>query len=117
MLFDIYLGSVVSFCLTMSFRTQFWSQCCFLRLRKIFAVYSPCSLLMLICGWTPLTSHNRAENNHIRLLLFQIRACKLKRVLPSFQNFVCFDIIRSQDNQIEDSESQGSTWSSLGCFD
>ena len=29
--------------------------------------------LMMICRWTPLTSHDQAEIDHIRLVFFQIR--------------------------------------------
>ena len=53
--------------------------------------------VMMICRWTPLTSHNRAEIDHIRLVFFQIRVENLKRGPPSFQFFVCFDVIRSED--------------------
>ena len=56
-----------------------------------------CVGMMMICERTLLTSHNRAEIDHIRLVFFQIRVENLKRGLPSFQFFVCFDIIRSED--------------------
>ena len=52
--------------------------------------------LMMICRWT-LISHNQAEIDHIRLLFFQIRIENLKRGPSGFQFFVCFDIIRSED--------------------
>ena len=52
---------------------------------------------MLICGWTPLTSYDRAEIDHIRLAFFQIRSENLKRDPPGFQFFVCFDVIMSED--------------------
>ena len=42
-------------------------------------------------------SHNRAEIAHIRLVFFQIRVEKRKRGPPGFQFFVCFDLIRSED--------------------
>ena len=51
----------------------------------------------MICGWTPLASHFRAEIDHIRLVFFQIRVENLKRGPPSFQCFVGFDVIRSED--------------------
>ena len=44
-----------------------------------------------------MTSHNRAEIDHIRLVFFQIRVEKVKKSPPGFQFFVCFDIIRSED--------------------
>ena len=52
---------------------------------------------MMICGWAPLTSHFRGDIDHIKLLFFQIRVENLKRGPPSFQFFVCFDVIRSKD--------------------
>ena len=52
---------------------------------------------MMICRWTPLTSHNRAEIDHIRLAFFQIRVEDLKRGPSSFHFFVCFDVIRSEN--------------------
>ena len=54
-------------------------------------------IMMMICRWTPLTSHNRAEIAHIRLVFFQIRVECRKRGPPGFQFFVCFDLIRSED--------------------
>ena len=47
--------------------------------------------------WTPLTSHYRAEIDHIRLVIFQIRVENLKTGPPGFHFFVCFDVIRSED--------------------
>ena len=40
--------------------------------------------LMMICRWTPLTSHDQAEIDHIRLVFFQIRVESQKRVHPVF---------------------------------
>ena len=44
-----------------------------------------------------MTSYNRAEIDHIRLVFFQIRVKNLKKGQPGFQFFVCFDVIRSED--------------------
>ena len=46
--------------------------------------------LMMICGWMPLMSHDRAQVDHIRLLFFQIRVKNLKRSPPAFQFFAYF---------------------------
>ena len=51
----------------------------------------------MTCGWTPVTSHNQAEIDHTRLVFFQIRVEEGKKGPPGFQFFVCFDIIRSED--------------------
>ena len=53
--------------------------------------------LMMIRRWIPMTSHNQVEIDHIRLVFFQIKVEKGKRSPPSFQFFVCFDVIRSED--------------------
>ena len=45
---------------------------------------------MMICMRIPLTSHNQAEIDHIRLLFFQIRVENLKRGPPGFQFFAYF---------------------------
>ena len=45
----------------------------------------------------PITTHDQAEIDHIRLVLFQIKVEKGKRGLSGFQFFVCFDVIRPQD--------------------
>ena len=52
---------------------------------------------MMTCRWTSLTSHDQAEIDHIRLVFLQIRVENLKRGPPGFQIFVCFDVIRSED--------------------
>ena len=52
---------------------------------------------MVIRRWTLLTSHNRAEIDHIKLVFFQIRVENLIRGPPGFQFFVCFHVIRSED--------------------
>ena len=44
-----------------------------------------------------MTSHDRTEIDHIRLVFFQIRVEKRKRGPPGFQLFVCFEVIRSED--------------------
>ena len=44
----------------------------------------------------PMTTCDQAEIDHIRLVLFQIKVAKGKRGLSGFQ-FVCFDVIRPQD--------------------
>ena len=41
--------------------------------------------LMMICGWTPLTSQYRPENDHKRQCICQIRHEKMKGVRPIFQ--------------------------------
>ena len=45
----------------------------------------------------PLTSHDRDAMAHIKLVFFQIRVESQKRGTPGFQFFVCFDLIRSED--------------------
>ena len=54
-------------------------------------------LILMICRWTPLKSHNQTEIDHVRLVFFQIRVENLKRGPPGFQFFVRFDVIRSDD--------------------
>ena len=44
-----------------------------------------------------MTSHDRAEIDHIRLVFFQIWVEKGKRGPPGFQFFVCIGVIRSED--------------------
>ena len=46
--------------------------------------------VIMICGCTPLTLHNWAEFDHIRLSFFQIRVENLNRGLPDFQFFAYF---------------------------
>ena len=65
-----------------------------------------------------MTSHDRAEIVHIRLVFFQIRVENLKIGPPIFSIFCLF-----WDHQVwgpitvHDSESEGSTWLCLSCFD
>ena len=92
------------------------------------------SVMMMMCMWTSLTSHDLAEIDHIRLLFFQIRVENLKRGPPGFQFFVyfmtffvfsvfclfydVFDVIWPE-NQLQCSilSQRGSTQLCLGCFD
>ena len=46
----------------------------------------------------PLTSHNRAEVDHIRLLFFEIRAENLKRGPSGFQFFAYFMMFLMSSN-------------------
>ena len=46
---------------------------------------------------TPLTTHDRTEIDHIKLVVFQIKVEKGKRGPSGFQFFVCFDVIRPED--------------------
>ena len=43
------------------------------------------SHLMMICGWTPLTSQHRPENDHERQCICQIRYEKMRGVRLAFQ--------------------------------
>ena len=45
----------------------------------------------------PLMSHNQEEIDHVRLVFFQIRVENLKMGPSGFQFFVCFDVIRSEN--------------------
>ena len=65
-------------------------------------------MMMMICHWTPVTAHNRAKVDHIRLLFFQIRFESRKSGQPGFQIFVCFDVIMSEDqSQCKDLSQRG----------
>ena len=55
-----------------------------------------------------LTSHARGEIVHIRLVIFQIRACKLKRGVPGFQMNIILCLgckSKTMDEQVEPSLS------------
>ena len=50
----------------------------------------------------PLTSHNRAEIDHIRLVFFQIRVEKRKRGPPSFQMYMILCLGRKSKQPRQD---------------
>ena len=54
-------------------------------------------IVMMIRRWTPLMLHDQEEIDHVRLVFFQIRVENLKMGPSGFQFFVCFDVIRSED--------------------
>ena len=103
-------------------------------LTKLFFIYSKASTknkkkqsVLTIIGdddirFDSLTSHNRTEIDHIRMLFFQIRFENLKRGPPGFQFFVCFMMFfkssdlrpQSQHNIVS---QRGSTQLCVGCFD
>ena len=60
-------------------------------------------------GGIALTSHARAEIVHIRLVIFQIRACKLKRGVPGFQMYKALYLghkSKIMDNWVDPSMTQ-----------
>ena len=72
--------------------------------------------MMLICGWTTLTSQCPLENDHKRQQICQIRHEKCLVVLPVFVKFVYF----TRHSRVTEAESQSNcfrnVWSSRFSF-